>query len=281
MQAKADDQQSTLQAGIGTPAVIELETIQVEEGFNPRLTFDSEKMVKLQAQIREHGGLLHPLTVRKINGTYYLSDGERRWRACHALLQEGFEGVREVPVIVRTVNDGDALIESILANDGEELTAYEEAKAYERLVKLGWSQTRIGREIGKSTAHINQILSLLEAEEAVQEALESGEISKTEAKKIVRKAKKAKAGKAGGKSQKEALLAAKAVKKVPLKKAKSKRQEQIDEMRTLFTEEVGGQLFDYQPALKNKSKNKLFAMGYVLGMARVLGIEQGDLEALV
>jgi ParB family transcriptional regulator, chromosome partitioning protein len=280
-ETEADEQESTLQASNTQTLVVDLEAIQVEEGFNPRQIFDVEKMLKLKAQIRSHGGLLHPLTVRDINETFYLSDGERRWKACHELLAEGYEAVRTVPVVVRSVNDADALIESLLANDGEALTAYEEAKAYERLVKSGWSQTRIGRELGKSTAHVNQILSLLEAEDDVQEALESGEISKADAKKIVRNAKKAKKGKTGGKSQQEALMAAKAEKKAPQKPQKSKRQEQLDEMRLVFAEDVGGKLFDYQPALQNKAKSKLFAMGYVLGMARVLGLEEGDLESLV
>lgn len=57
---------------------------------NPRVLFDAKPLADLKASIREHGVLV-PLTVYKLPGQerYGIVDGERRYRCCKELLQEG------------------------------------------------------------------------------------------------------------------------------------------------------------------------------------------------
>ena len=57
---------------------------------NPRKLFDPEPLKALKASIREHGVLV-PLTIYKLPGQrrYAIVDGERRYRCCSELSQEG------------------------------------------------------------------------------------------------------------------------------------------------------------------------------------------------
>lgn len=57
---------------------------------NPRVLFDAKPLADLKASIREHGVLV-PLTVYKLPGQarYGIVDGERRYRCCRELSQEG------------------------------------------------------------------------------------------------------------------------------------------------------------------------------------------------
>ena len=57
---------------------------------NPRTLFDPKPLAALKASIREHGVLV-PVTVYKLPGQklYGIVDGERRYRCCNELSQEG------------------------------------------------------------------------------------------------------------------------------------------------------------------------------------------------
>ncbi len=63
---------------------------------NPRLLFDKEPLQELKKNIREHGVLV-PITVYKQKGhhKYSILDGERRYRCCVELEEEGL--VRDIP----------------------------------------------------------------------------------------------------------------------------------------------------------------------------------------
>jgi ParB family chromosome partitioning protein len=63
---------------------------------NPRLLFDPEPLRVLKENIRQHGVLV-PITVYKLKGQdrYQILDGERRYRSC-VLLEE--EGVKELSI---------------------------------------------------------------------------------------------------------------------------------------------------------------------------------------
>jgi ParB family chromosome partitioning protein len=60
-----------------TMAVLDVDLIDVEEGFNPRKEFDPEEMEELVASIRQSGITSAP-TVRPSGSRYILVAGERR-----------------------------------------------------------------------------------------------------------------------------------------------------------------------------------------------------------
>ncbi len=63
----------------GIIATIEVERIQPNP-FQPRTDFDQSSLEELANSIREKG-IIQPVTVRRISGSYQLISGERRLRA--------------------------------------------------------------------------------------------------------------------------------------------------------------------------------------------------------
>ena len=78
---------------------------------NPRKAFSDTELVDLANSIREKG-LLQPIVVRPRpdGSTYEIVAGERRWRAAQKA------GVHDVPVLIRELNDGEALEVALIEN---------------------------------------------------------------------------------------------------------------------------------------------------------------------
>lgn len=97
----------------------------------PRRYFEAEAMQSLIVSIQEHG-ILQPLLVRPLlSGMYELVAGERRYRAAQKLELE------EVPVIIRDLNDHDAMQVALLENlQREDLNPIEETEAILQLLSI-------------------------------------------------------------------------------------------------------------------------------------------------
>jgi ParB family chromosome partitioning protein len=97
----------------------------------PRRYFDPEKLERLVQSVREHG-ILEPLLVRPLSeGNYELVAGERRYRAAQAV------GLSEVPVVVKALNEREALQVALIENlQREDLSAFEETEAIVQLLAL-------------------------------------------------------------------------------------------------------------------------------------------------
>ncbi len=129
----------------------------------PRKHFDQELIQSLSESIKKYG-ILQPILVRKVEDSYEIIAGERRWRAAKSL------GLRYVPVIVKEIGDLElaqvALVENI---QRENLNSIEEAKAFKSLIeehKL--TQEEIASVIGKSRSHIANTVRLLNLDEQVK-----------------------------------------------------------------------------------------------------------------
>jgi ParB/RepB/Spo0J family partition protein len=77
--------------------------------FQPRESFDKEKIEELAESIKEEG-LLEPIIVRKKGKTYEIIAGERRWKAYQ------FAGQKEIPAIIKDVDDFEAREISLVEN---------------------------------------------------------------------------------------------------------------------------------------------------------------------
>ena len=77
--------------------------------FQPRETFDKEKIIELADSIKENG-LLQPLLLRLSGETYQIIAGERRWRASQ------FAELKEVPCIVIEADDIKTMELSLIEN---------------------------------------------------------------------------------------------------------------------------------------------------------------------
>ena len=151
--------------------------------FQPRKIFDAEELSALAASI-EKSGVLQPLLVRPLSGAkgqYEIIAGERRWRAAQAAK------LHDVPVIVQDINDVTALEIGIIENvQRADLNPIEEAEGYQRLIsEFAYTQAELAETIGKSRSHIANLLRLIEAPEAVRQALMAGDISMGHARALL------------------------------------------------------------------------------------------------
>jgi ParB family chromosome partitioning protein len=151
--------------------------------FNPRRNFPEAQIAELAASIRERG-LVQPLVVRP-SGTsgksYEIVAGERRWRAAQVAR------LKEVPVVVRSLSDNEAIEIAIIENvQREDLNAIEEAEGYSVLMdNHGYTQEDLAKVIGKSRSHLANTLRLLKLPEGVLKLVRSGALSAGHARALV------------------------------------------------------------------------------------------------
>jgi ParB family transcriptional regulator, chromosome partitioning protein len=95
----------------------------------PRHYFDPDKLEQLAQSIAQHG-ILEPLLVRPWNDNQYeLVAGERRYRAAVQL------GLSEVPVVIRQLNDEEAIQLALIENlQREDLNPIEETEGILQLL---------------------------------------------------------------------------------------------------------------------------------------------------
>ncbi|MGA8755452.1 MAG: ParB/RepB/Spo0J family partition protein [Stellaceae bacterium] len=151
--------------------------------LQPRRRFAETELDALAQSIREKG-VLQPLLVRPIvddDAAFELVAGERRWRAAQRV------GIHEIPVIVRTLSDSEALEIALVENlQREELSALEEAEAYKRLTtEFGRTQASLAEAVGKSRSHVANTLRLLSLPATVRHRLEEGELSAGHARALL------------------------------------------------------------------------------------------------
>ncbi len=147
----------------------------------PRRHFDEETLAELSASIKENG-ILSPLLVVAMDEGYMLVSGERRLRAAK------LAGLDQVPVLVRDMDDRDrarlALVENVQRSD---LSAYEEAQAYEHLMRAyGYSAADLADRVGKSRPYVANLVRLLQLPQEVLTLLAAGEISAGHARVLLR-----------------------------------------------------------------------------------------------
>lgn len=165
-----------------TPKHLPLELLHPNR-YQPRHHFDKEALSQLADSIRENG-ILQPILVRphaEKPGEYEIVAGERRWRAAQ------IARIHDVPVLVRDLNDGQALEIAVLENiQREDLSPLEEAEGYRRLMdEFSYTQEKVAQALGKSRSHVANALRLLTLPPGVKSLLEAGDISAGHARALV------------------------------------------------------------------------------------------------
>ena len=138
----------------------------------PRKTFDEGKLEELASSIEAHG-LIQPLVVRKSNNGYEIVAGERRWRAARKI------GLREIPAIVRELNDEENMLLAIIENmQREDLDPIEEAEGINQMIETyGLSQEQVSKSLGKSRPYISNQLRLLKLPTDIRKLVSEGKLS--------------------------------------------------------------------------------------------------------
>ncbi|RUT30141.1 ParB/RepB/Spo0J family partition protein [Arsenicitalea aurantiaca] len=149
---------------------------------NPRREFDADQLEELSRSIREKG-VMSPLLVRPTDdpNIFELIAGERRWRASQKA------GLHDVPVIIREVDDREALELAIIENvQRVDLNPLEEAQGYGQLIEqFDYTQNDLAQVIGKSRSHVANTLRLLRLPDEVRDMLARGELTAGHARTLI------------------------------------------------------------------------------------------------
>ncbi len=138
----------------------------------PRQSFDEARMEELTASIKEHG-IIQPIVVRPVGNAFELVVGERRLRAAR------MAGLKKVPAVVKEMTPQEMAVLALIENlQREDLNVIEEARGFRRLLdEFEFTQSEVGRLVGKGQSTIANKLRLLRLPEAVQIRILSDGIS--------------------------------------------------------------------------------------------------------
>ena len=155
----------------------------VRNKFQPRKSFDKEKMEELTNSIKERG-IIQPIIVRKSSNQsdkFEIIAGERRWQAAQNA------GLHEIPVVEIEADNLKSLEFSIVENvQRSDLNPIEEALGYKKLIDdFNYDQEKVSKFIGKSRAHVANCLRLLSLPKEVVLLIEENKISQGHAKVLV------------------------------------------------------------------------------------------------
>ena len=130
--------------------------IDISIGVQPRRYFSPAELTSLAKSISQDG-IIQPLTVRRVKGTFELVSGERRLRAAK------LAGLRSVPCILINATEERsqviALIENIQRCD---LNFFEEAEAISQLItKYGMTQESAAIRLGLAQSTVANKLRIL------------------------------------------------------------------------------------------------------------------------
>lgn len=161
-----------------------LETLKLEElrpgTSQPRNTMTEEGLKELADSIRQQG-IISPIIVRPAVDGYEIIAGERRFRAAR------MAGLEEVPVIIRTVDETQALAMALIENmQREDLNPLEEAAGIQRLIEeCDYTHEQVAEAVGRSRATTTNLLRLLTLTSEVKNMLVSHELEMGHARALL------------------------------------------------------------------------------------------------
>ena len=160
-------------------SIKEIELSQITPNrFQPRQSFDEQKIKELSQSIKKHG-ILSPILVRETGaGGYELIAGERRLRAAIEA------GLQTAPCMIDKAEDQTSLELALIENlQREDLNPIEEARGYDRLKKeFSLTQDKIAEVTGKARSSIANSIRLLKLPSSIIKLLYSGDLEKGHAK---------------------------------------------------------------------------------------------------
>jgi ParB family chromosome partitioning protein len=153
--------------------------------YQPRTHMDQDSLAELAASIKAQG-VMQPILVRAVDSTpgaerYEIVAGERRWRAAQ------LAGLSEVPVLVRSIPDEQALAMALIENiQRENLNPLEEAQGLQRLIdEFGLTHQQAADAVGRSRPAASNLLRLLQLTAPVQEMLMTGQLDMGHARALL------------------------------------------------------------------------------------------------
>ncbi len=161
------------------PSKIQVHKIK-RNRHQPRKIFKEDEIKQLAESIRENGQIA-PIVVRKIDDSYELIVGERRWRATQLLKKD------TINAVIIDADEKTSAVLSIVENvQREDLNSMEEAESLERLIKqFTMSHEDVARYISKSRTHVTNIIRLNDLSDFVKDQLRQDNITMGHARAVI------------------------------------------------------------------------------------------------
>ncbi|MDB9995724.1 ParB/RepB/Spo0J family partition protein [Gammaproteobacteria bacterium] len=164
---------------VNQQTIKELDLHQIKPNrFQPRQSFNDDKINELSLSIAKHG-VLSPILVRETGaGGYELIAGERRLRAAKKA------GLKTLPCLIDSAEDQTSLELALIENlQREDLNPIEEARGYDRLKReFNLTQDNISEVTGKARSSVANSMRLLNLPQSIIDLLYSGDLEKGHAK---------------------------------------------------------------------------------------------------
>lgn len=150
-----------------------------ESPHNPRKTYGD--LGELVASMKRHG-IMQPLMVRETDDGLEVVFGHRRLRAAKQV------GMKQIPVIVRNLDDAQVLEAQLIENaQREDIHPMEEAEAYARLhTEFKYSVDQIADRVGKTRASVYARMKLVDLTEPARKAFLRGDLDASRALLVAR-----------------------------------------------------------------------------------------------
>lgn len=224
--------------------------------YQPRKTFDQEKLEELANSIQLYG-IIQPIIIRRTANGFELVAGERRWRAAQKI------GLKTIPVVIRDYTNSDMMEIALIENlQREDLNPIEEAISYRRLMdEFGLTQEEVAKKIGRSRSLIANTIRLLQLPPEVQDYVSRGTLTMGHAKALLALSDSALQCAAANQVIEEDLNVRdieEIVRKATAKRTKNKKQTKNREILLIDAEERLKILFGTQVKIKpGKVKSKI------------------------
>lgn len=158
--------------------------VEIEPGFNRPI--NRENVEQFKSSIRS-GAIIPDIFVRVDNGRIIMVDGEHRHIAVMELIAEGVE-IDSMSATQFRGGDDERIAHLITSSQGQGLTPLDAGVQYKKLRDVHkWTLKKIAERTGKTAATISHAIELAESNTDVRQAVSAGEISSTQARKVVRK----------------------------------------------------------------------------------------------
>ncbi len=137
-----------------------------------RVEMRQEPLEELASSIAEKG-LLQPIIIRRKEGVFEIIAGERRFRAAK------MAGLKEVPAIIKDVDDREALELAMIENlQREDLNPVEIATVYQRFVEdFGYTHEELAKRMGMERSSISNYLRLLKLPTWIKDLMAAGKLT--------------------------------------------------------------------------------------------------------
>ncbi len=161
--------------------------LKEEPGFNLRDYDDSDVQAHIEGFATSYleGRYVPPILVRTDDGEILTIEGHCRRLGALLAIKRGAKGLM-IPATEFRGSDAERVTVMLRSADGLPLKVLEQAMGCLRLVRMGYTNAEVAKEVGRTAARVEQLMVLATANMDVQRLVKSGDVSADAAIEAVR-----------------------------------------------------------------------------------------------